>query len=232
MSKKDDCFENLRIRILGLELRPGTELDEVRFCADYGLSRTPFREVLQRLAGEGFVSLEPNRGASVSAMTLDTMRRFFQTAPLVYATMARLAAEQGSHTQLSQLKTAQQTFVRAAGDGDARALAMSNHQFHEIIGKMAQNPYLQSSLNRLLIDHTRMSHRFYHVQTEIDQDRVRKASEQHDQMIIALQERRPEQAAQLTLDHWALSKHQIEKYVWPDPLPMTLTTPSNTGENA
>ena len=50
----------------------------------------------KKLVGEGYLSIEPNRGAVVAVMDLPTMRRFFQTAPIVYATIAHLAAERAS----------------------------------------------------------------------------------------------------------------------------------------
>ena len=46
---KESCLEDLRRRILSTELPPGQELDEVGLSAHYGMSRTPLREVLQRL---------------------------------------------------------------------------------------------------------------------------------------------------------------------------------------
>ena len=103
-SKKNLCFTDLRCRILQLDLAPGADLDEASFSKHYGLSRTPLREVFQKLAGEGYLSIEPNRGAVVAVMDLPTMRRFFQTAPIVYAAIARLAAERASPPQIHGLK--------------------------------------------------------------------------------------------------------------------------------
>ncbi|MEM9854042.1 MAG: GntR family transcriptional regulator, partial [Pseudomonadota bacterium] len=89
MSPKQSCLIALRQKILALELAPGAELDEASLCEAHGLSRTPLREVLQRLAGEGFVTLTAHRGATVASMDLARMRTFFQTAPMVYAGIAR-----------------------------------------------------------------------------------------------------------------------------------------------
>ena len=112
---------------------------------------------------------------------------------------------------------------RAASD--KTALSLWNHQFHEIIGEMAANPYLLPSLRRLLIDHTRMSHIFYRAKTAEDSLRMLKAATQHDDMIDAFEKHNADLAVELTLDHWALSRDEIEKYVWPDPLPETFIQP-------
>jgi len=209
----------LKTRIISLDLTQGSDLDETSVSAHYGLSRTPLREVFQRLSGAGYLSIEPNRGAVVSAMDLMVMRRFFQTAPIIYASISRLAAEQSTPTRIKALKSAQHRFLQAKEQGDAAQTALMNHIFHDCIGQMAANPYLMPSLNRLLIDHTRMSHTFYRARTATDGARIEKAAHQHDLLIDALAAHDAELAVEITLDHWALSRDQIEKYVWPDPLP-------------
>ncbi len=218
-TKKDLCYDDLKHRVLTLDLAPGSDLDEATVSARYGLSRTPLREVFQRLAGEGYLDLEAHRGAGVSAMNLFAMRRFFQTAPVIYAAVSRLAAEQASPSQIKTLKEAQHRFLQAKTKGDAARTALANHRLHEVIGEMADNPYLKPSLGRLLIDHTRMSHTFYRARNADDGARIEKAATQHDQLIDAIENHQPELAVELTLDHWALSRDEIEKYVWPDPLP-------------
>ena len=205
---------------MSLDLLPGQPLDEVQLSRLYGLSRTPLREVLQRLAGEGYVTLEMHRGAHVSSMDLATMRNFFQTAPMVYAAISRLAVEQGTASQLTTLKKIQQRFRRAVEQGAKMAMVEHNHRFHEHIGIMAASPYLLPSLNRLLIDHTRMSHRFYQTRSAASQTRVTEACEQHDAIITAIENRSSSTAVELTLDHWELSRQEIDKYVLADSLPI------------
>ncbi|WP_293449903.1 GntR family transcriptional regulator [Planktotalea sp.] len=230
MTKKDACISDLKARVLALELAPGAALDEVSLSESYGLSRTPLREVLQRLAGEGYISLEANRGAVVSAMDIAAMRQFFQTAPIIYCAISRLAAENASLAQLAKLKAEQFGFTQAKAVLDAPAMALANHHFHETIGAMSGNPYLLPAMGRLLIDHTRISQRFYNASAPHDGVRITQAAHQHDLLIDAIERRSPEKAVEITLDHWALSRDEIERYVWPDPLPDD-TTRRTTGES-
>lgn len=217
---KEHCLNDMQRRILALELAAGCDLDEATLCEHYGLSRTPMREVLQRLAGAGFVQLTQNRGARVASMSLDTMRTFFQTAPMIYANMARLACENRTGAQLDALKAAQLAFTRATQAGDAGEAAISNHRFHATIGEMAANPYLAAALDRLLIDHTRLSQTFYRPASAAEQSLVSKAVQQHDAMIAAIEAREEALAIDLTLQHWDLSKDKLERFVRPDPLPL------------
>ncbi len=217
--RKGKAYDDLVRKVLSLDLAPGKSLDEGTLSETYKLSRTPLREVLQRLAGDGYVIIEANRGASVSSMDLAVMRNFFQIAPLVYAAISRLAAENATHGQLAELKSVQKHFRKAVDREDANQMVMLNHQFHESIGDMADSIYLRPSLRRLLIDHTRMSHRFYRPHNEQGRSRVLMASDQHDALIAALVAHDADAAAALTIEHWELSRGDIEKYVRPDPLP-------------
>ena len=217
---KDTCLDDLKRRILALELAPGAALEEAALTQTYGMSRTPLREVLQRLAGAGFITLEDNRGAKVASMDITTMRTFFQTAPMMYANIGRLAAENRTETQLEALKAAQADFVRATKGRDAHSAALANHAFHSIIGDMAQNPYLLAALDRLLIDHTRLSQTFYRAASAEESLLITKAMDQHDALITAIEAQETALIVDLTLQHWDLSRDRVERYVRPDPLPV------------
>lgn len=221
-NKKQICQLDLVQRILTMDIGPGSVLDETLLSEQYDLSRTPLREVFQKLAGEGFLDLEENRGAKVSSMDLESMRKFFQSAPMIYSAIAQLACENASSDQIAKLKSVQHTFRGNAEVGDVHAMAVQNHSFHKIIGEMASNPYLSPSLNRLLIDHTRMSQKFYRPSNSSERKKIWLACDQHDQMIEAIEKRAPSLAIQLTLDHWALSRDHIAKYVQTDPLEIDL----------
>ena len=132
-SRKSQCLDAIRHQILSLALPPGSDLDEAKLGAEFGMSRTPLREVLQKLAGEGFVDITQNKGAKVVSMDMAVMRSFFQTAPLIYANIARLACENRSLPQLKALKVSQQHFKKATlnndpcTSGDAQSSISSHH---------------------------------------------------------------------------------------------------------
>ncbi len=222
INKKHACHEALVHRILSLDIQPGSTLDETLLSEEYGLSRTPLREVFQKLAGDGYLSQTENRGTKVSSMDLNSMRNFFQSAPMIYAAIARLAAENASVQQLDDLKSTQLQFRRAGEESETQDMAMYNHRFHHIMGEMAGNPYLTPSLNRLLIDHTRMSQMFYKPINSKERLLVWEACDQHDAMIEAIEKRDTSAIVQLTIAHWELSRDRIEKFVRPDPLDMDI----------
>ncbi len=215
---KSQVSEIVRHRVLRMELQPGELLDESSLAREFGISRTPLREVIHRLCGEGYLTLEQNRGAKVAPMDFATMRHFFQAAPMVYAAISRLAAEQADQQDIDRLKDIQIAYRRSVRSGDAAETAMHNHRFHQKIGEMAASPYLVPSLDRLLIDHTRIGQTFYRSTSEQDQKRIDQAASQHDALINAIERRAPADAVDITLEHWALSRDNIEQFVRPAPL--------------
>lgn len=231
-NKKEQARQAIKHRVLTLDLAPGAVLDETLLAEEYGLSRTPLREVLQGLAGDGYLSLESNRGATASSMDLTTMRNFFQSAPMIYAAIARLACEQATPLQIDALKKTQKSFRQAVSKNNVSDMVLHNHRFHEITGTMAASTYLAPSLGRLLIDHTRMSYRFYSTDHNTSRQRIVEACDQHDEMIEAIELRQPARAVSLTLKHWELSRSEMEKYVSPDPLPDDVTDFNLSGESA
>ena len=222
---KQVAYSDLTRAILTLERAPGSALEEGDLCARYGISRTPLREVLQQLAGEGYATVRQNHGARVSDMTHYTLRDFFLAAPLIYSAILRLAARNARPDQVAELKDAQAAFRLALSGDDTTAKALTNDHFHRITGKMAANPYLQASLDRLLIDHTRIAMTFFSARGGAGAERLEDAERHHDEMIAAIEAADDDRAAALALEHWALSRDQIELFVMPDGLDASLGDP-------
>ena len=231
-SRKEMCFSDLKLRILKTELEPGSDLDEASLASQYGLSRTPLREVLQRLAGGGYLQLAENRGAKVASMDISTLRTFFQTAPMVYANISRLAAENRTEQQLVVLQSVQDEFAKLTRAEEAAAVSLANHRFHALIGEMAHNPYLSASLDRLLIDHTRLSQTFFRPRSDEDSDLVQCACAQHQALIAAIAAQDGTRAVELTLQHWDLSRHRMARFVRPDPLPLAVSVSAEEEHHA
>lgn len=130
-------YEHLMQKILGMQLRPFQELSEARLAAEFGVSRTPVREALARLARRGLVDILPQRGTRVSPLSeeLIAKSRFIREAlerPLV-----RLAAENLTPeitTLLMREIALQHTFSQL---GDDQSFLESDDRFHALIAKAA-----------------------------------------------------------------------------------------------
>ncbi|MGC1494677.1 MAG: GntR family transcriptional regulator [Sulfitobacter sp.] len=221
---KSDVLQHLRHAILTQTLAPGADLDEVKLSDEWHLSRTPLRDVLRQLAGEGFVEIRENRGARVSEMSHRSLRDFFLAAPMIYGAVLRLAAQNARPLQIAALKDSQQHFKAALRGGDIAARALANNHFHEVTGQMAGNTYLLPSFQRLLIDHARISMTFFRPQDAEMAENLTKASAQHDAIIAAIEAGDDGAAADLAIAHWNLSRDRIEQFVMPAGLDHQLGT--------
>ncbi|WP_164098718.1 GntR family transcriptional regulator [Serratia marcescens] len=215
---KTALYEDLKRLILTMELDPDELLDEASLTAQYGLSRTPVREVFQRLAGEGYLEIVEKRGVRVIPMSHATLRNFFLVAPMIYAATGRLAAQHYKSAQLKALKETQKRFRKAVQSHDVEALALENNRFHEIMGEMAANPYLQPSLGRLLIDHCRIGHTFFRPRNDDMERRLQLAADHHDAFIVALEAHDEQAVVDLVFEHWELSRENMEIFIAPQGL--------------
>lgn len=212
---KEALYQDLKRSILTMRRAPGSDIDEVRLAAEFGLSRTPLREVLRKMAGEGYLELRDNRGAQVSAMTHSTLRDFFLAAPMIYSATTRLAAQNATPEQIASLKEVQRGFRAAIDSGNVEDRVFYNDRFHALIGEIANNIYLTPSLRRLLIDHARIAGTFYRPRNAPMRKNLAIAADQHDRMIESIETGDEVRAAQLAIAHWELSRGMIEMFVTP-----------------
>lgn len=217
-SGKNSLYDDLKRQILTMELDPDQVLDEVGLSERYGLSRTPVREVFRRLAGEGYLDIRENRGARVAPMNHSTLRNFFLVAPMVYAAIGRLAVQNFKPGQLKELKDTQERFRKASLCRDSLALVVENNRFHEIMGEMSGNQYLEPSLGRLLIDHARIGHTFFRPRSEEMERHLILSVEHHDAFIEAIGKHDETAVVDLVFEHWELSRGNMEMFIAPQGL--------------
>ncbi|MEB2846335.1 FCD domain-containing protein [Rhizobiales bacterium RZME27] len=212
---KSNLYEELKRQILTMELDPDAILDEVSLSERSGLSRTPVRDILRRLAGEGYIDIRENRGARVIPMNHSTLRHFFLVAPMVYAAIGRLAVQNFKPVQLNDLKATQERFRAASQNLDTLGMVLENNRFHEIFGEMSDNVYLQPSLGRLLIDHARIGHTFFRPRNDDMKRRLHLAVDHHDAFIEALSAHNEDAVVELVFEHWELSRVNMELFIAP-----------------
>ena len=115
-------YDELRREILRLRLAPGAALDEAGLVARFGLSRTPVREALIRLAADGLVTMLPNRRAQVSPLDLGNFPRFVEALNLLQRAIMRLAALRRSDNDLAAITTVRDVFEAAVAEQDYMTL--------------------------------------------------------------------------------------------------------------
>ncbi len=143
-------YGELRDDILTLELPPGENLDEARLVERFGMSRTPVREALIRLASDGLVTLLPNRGAVVASVDLVEFPRYVEALDLAQRAATGFAAMRRTAADLERIVAARDAFEVAIVHGDVLTMTATNRDFHVAIGEAAHNRYIADLYRRLL----------------------------------------------------------------------------------
>ncbi len=103
MRASDRAYATLLDEIQSGVLRPGAVLGEVEQAARLGVSRTPLREALGRLAADGLVAQQSPRVTVVTAIDAGDIREIFEVRRALEESAARLAAERGDAAAFSEL---------------------------------------------------------------------------------------------------------------------------------
>ena len=153
-SGAERAYEEVRRAIVEQRYIPGQRLVEQRVAAELELSRTPVREALRRLASEGLVVLERNRGAVVRPLDLAEVEDLYELRACLESYAARLAADRITPAELAHLRAAVEEFGavthRAYDDETARAreLSAANRAVHGTIVAAAHHARLATMLDR------------------------------------------------------------------------------------
>jgi DNA-binding GntR family transcriptional regulator len=143
----------LRDEILDLKIAPGSPVDEVQLAERFKMSRTPIREALVRLAGEGLIETLPNRSTMVANIDFLNLHTFFDAMTLMYRVTTRLAAQNRRPEDLPRRSAASDRRTIAASRSrrsDALAMIATNAAFHAAIAEAGRNPYFTGLFRRLL----------------------------------------------------------------------------------
>ncbi len=133
------CNE-LRDAIVALELEPGTPLSEKELTERFGVSRTPIREALIRLAEEGLVDIRPQSGTFVSRIPLSAIPEAVivrQALEGALVEMAALRSDEGGSATLDRAIERQEAFARL---DDRAAFHEADEAFHETIAALSGHP--------------------------------------------------------------------------------------------
>ena len=141
--------DTLRKRILSGLYEPGERLVEGKLSLELGVSRIPVREALRALAAEGFVVIEPRRGASVARLSPDIAREMVEVRATLEGLNAKLAAQRRDPALIAELEKVLQEGIKAVNDGNSGQFQELNSRFHEVLGTIASNSVLQDIMRSL-----------------------------------------------------------------------------------
>lgn len=129
---------------------PGNRrLDERELAVRFGVSRTPIREVLNRLVTSGLVEYRPNQGMFTAAMSLSQFTQMYEVMCHLEGLCAQLSARRMSVGDKAELAKIQEFGSKAAATGDAAEYSKQNLAFHDALYRGCQNDILQNQVRAL-----------------------------------------------------------------------------------
>ncbi|WP_225753431.1 GntR family transcriptional regulator [Actinotalea sp. Marseille-Q4924] len=198
MRASERVYRALREEIVAWHLPPGTELGEVEQAARWGVSRTPLREALGRLAAEGLAVVGRGRTLVVSQLDADDVVHLFELREALETQAARLAARRAR----PELFTALAERLAGAGDllvdddPDRTAYYALVGELDDALDAAMASRHLQRSLVALRA-HVARVRRLAHADTA----RLLRAAEEHRLIAEAVAAGDPVLAAQATAVH-------------------------------
>jgi DNA-binding GntR family transcriptional regulator len=197
-TKSDLAYARVRELILSGSLDPGAVLNQVTLAQQIGVSTTPLREALRRLAQQGLVDLGAHRDARVAALDPAEARDLVELRQSLDPLAAGLAAARRTADDLTEIRAALAGLESLPGDPSVGQLA-GHRRFHAAVYRASHNRLLVESLDGLW-DKTDRYRRHALRLGRSDAERAERA-EEHRLLFEAVQDRDAETATALMHRH-------------------------------
>jgi len=142
---KDKVYTMVKTNIVSGEYRPNTHLDEKILITELGVSRTPFREAMNRLELERFIKIIPRRGFFVSEISIKNINDIFQTRYLVEPQVIECSATSISKEKLMTMKNKFLNWRKLSLD----EIHFLDWELHYLILEASNNDFLIKMMSNL-----------------------------------------------------------------------------------
>jgi len=148
---KNQIYEKIRRDILDGKYTRGQSLVEQKLAKEFGVSRTPIREVLKQLELDGLVESIPNRGVFVLGITQEDIKHIYAIRQRIEGLAALWAAEKMTSEELKTLENIYNLMEFYTAKEDVDQIAQLNTEFHEVIFRAAKSKYLKNILSNFQV---------------------------------------------------------------------------------
>lgn len=207
LTHADRAFQTLQSDITKGAIKPGTKISETGLATQYGISRGPLREALQRLESRGLLERIPHAGTRVVSLNLNELLEIYQVREALEGLACRLAAENMTDDEIASLsllleKHAADAEVQA---GHAYFQKEGDFDFHYQIVMGAKNEQLAKQILSELYHLLRM----YRYQCSLSEGRPQKALKEHLAILDAIADRDGDLAEMLMRKHIRQARQNI-----------------------
>ncbi|SFE42842.1 GntR family transcriptional regulator [Roseivivax sediminis] len=208
---KDHVYDKLREAITQMDIYASDadlRLDERSLAEQLGISRTPLRDAIARLEGDGLVQVIPRKGIFVRRMSMDEVLETIIAWAALESMAARLAAERASDREIGSLRKLATKYSGAADSAEISEYSEDNIRFHQRILEISKCALLKSMSDGLFLHMHAVRLRAIG-----EGDRLRRSKVDHAEIIEALESRDPELSAQRVREH-TMRLHEHVRRTW------------------
>lgn len=196
-SLADQAFSSIKDAIIAGKLAQEEELPEEKLASDLGISRTPIREALKRLAAEGLVNMHKARPATVATFTKDNALHYMEIRKLLEIHNIEKNADQLSDQVLYALQKNLEGQLEAIDVNDYNSFMDFDREFHLLLANIGGNVKLAELISQM---NTGVNRAFLFLSNTLPIS-ASDAYTEHVEIVQALQKRENVLAKQLMIIH-------------------------------
>jgi DNA-binding GntR family transcriptional regulator len=194
---REQVIRTLRQAIRDFELKPGQRLVERELIEQLGVSRTTIREALRELASEGLVTVVPQRGAIVSAPSLEEALDLYEVRAALESLIASRFVERATDDEVAQLAETVENLAEVSRTAtDIRTILGAKDVFYRVLTSGAKSSTLQQ-----LIEGIQARVQVLRATSLSEAGRSIQVVEELRAIVRAVSDRDAEKAAALTAEH-------------------------------
>jgi len=211
------AYATIRNAILDGVFPPAARLKETELVAFCGVSRTPVREALRRLAAEDFVVIQRNQGAQVKSWSAEDLEELFSLRALLEGHAAARAASRISAPELARIAGAVQEMSAVLERSMSQKKKIS--EFLRLNSAVHEGVWLASGSQRLvsMLKHLVEQALMAHTAAQFSLERVAQSHHHHEELLQALSAGDPAWAEAVMRNHIHAARHALTPGADPTP---------------
>ena len=203
LSLSDRIFNTIEKSILSGSIKPGERIVETKLSADLGVSKSPVREALRRLAGEGTLTLIPRKGYFVRNIDRKSIEDFFDIMFILEPAAAVLSLKGKNQTVCQQIDEIVKDMSRCVRKKDFDAYRVLNDRFHGLFINLTGNEWI------IKIRQALQKQAFMLRSLSLTQDRFPPSLEEHQIIANAYKKEDETLLTQAVKNHLAMFRENI-----------------------
>lgn len=148
-SLSDIAFQQIKEKIISLDLPPAMLLDEAQLAKELGVGLTPIRQALRKLEMQNLVVILPRRGTLVADLNLSDLQKIYEIRTEIEVLAARLAAQRATAEQIDSLCGLVQQSVDMQAEKNNQQLIALDRDIHLLIAEASRNEFLVETAESL-----------------------------------------------------------------------------------